>query len=79
MAPLQKAFDELDVRVVWGETVALNRASQRVMENVGMSVTQNLATPEDMLKVEGRTSAATGMGSPRSSGSGGGSPTRSEH
>ena len=52
-ALLTKAFAELDVRVVWGETMALNRASQHVMEKVGMVVTQTLETPEDMLAVEG--------------------------
>ena len=52
-AMLTMAFTDLDVRVVWGETMALNRASQRVMEKVGMTVTQELATPEDMLAVEG--------------------------
>lgn len=52
-ALLSKAFTELDVRVVWGATMALNRASQHVMEKVGMTVTQALTTPEDMLAVEG--------------------------
>ena len=52
-ALLVKAFNDLDVRMVWGETMALNRASQKVMEKVGMVVTQDLETPEDMLAVEG--------------------------
>ena len=52
-ALLAKAFTDLDVRMVWGETMALNRASQKVMEKVGMVVTQDLETPEDMLAVEG--------------------------
>ena len=52
-ALIAKAFTELDVRVVWGETMALNRPSQRVMEKVGMAVTEALETPEDMLAVEG--------------------------
>jgi RimJ/RimL family protein N-acetyltransferase len=52
-ALLSKAFTDLDVRVVWGATMALNRASQHVMEKVGMTVAQTLATPEDMLAVEG--------------------------
>ena len=52
-ALLAKAFTGLDVRMVWGETMALNRASQHVMEKVGMVVTQTLETPEDMLAVEG--------------------------
>ena len=52
-ALLAKAFTDLDVRMVWGETMALNRSSQKVMEKVGMVVTQDLETPEDMLAVEG--------------------------
>jgi RimJ/RimL family protein N-acetyltransferase len=52
-ALLAKAFTDLDVRMVWGETMALNRASQKVMEKVGMVVTQEVQTPEDMLAVEG--------------------------
>ena len=52
-ALLAKAFTELDVRMVWGETMALNLTSQRVMEKVGMVVTQDLETPEDMMAVEG--------------------------
>lgn len=52
-ALLAKAFTDLDVRVVWGATMALNRPSQRVMEKVGMTVAQTLPTPEDMLAVEG--------------------------
>lgn len=51
-ALLGKAFSELDVRVVWGATMFLNRASQKVMEKVGMTVTQTLDTPDDMLGVE---------------------------
>jgi RimJ/RimL family protein N-acetyltransferase len=51
-ALLAKAFSELDVRVVWGATMFLNRASQNVMEKVDMTVTQTLETPEDMLAVE---------------------------
>jgi RimJ/RimL family protein N-acetyltransferase len=52
-ALLHKAFAELDVRVVWGETMALNLPSQKVMEKLGMTVTEQLETPEDMLMVEG--------------------------
>lgn len=52
-ALIEKAFTDLDVRVVWGATMALNRASQHVMEKVGMTVTEELGTPEDMLAVEG--------------------------
>lgn len=52
-ALLDKAFTELDVRVVWGATMYLNRASQKVMEKVDMTVAETLDTPEDMLMVEG--------------------------
>jgi RimJ/RimL family protein N-acetyltransferase len=52
-ALLTKAFTDLDVRVVWGETMALNRTSQRVMEKVGMTVARPVETPEDMMTVEG--------------------------
>jgi len=52
-ALVSKAFTDLDVRVVWGATMALNTASQHVMEKVGMSVTEVLETPDDMLAVEG--------------------------
>ena len=52
-ALLVKAFTELDVRVVWGETMALNLPSQKVMEKVGMTVATTVDTPEDMLMVEG--------------------------
>lgn len=52
-ALLVRAFTELDVRVVWGETMALNLPSQKVMDKVGMTVTQTVDTPEDMMMVEG--------------------------
>lgn len=52
-ALLERAFAGLGVRVVRGATMGLNRASQRVMEKVGMTVAEQLATPEDMLAVEG--------------------------
>ncbi|KQY23600.1 GCN5 family acetyltransferase [Cellulomonas sp. Root485] len=52
-ALVDKAFSELDVQVVWGATMSLNRASQKVMEKVDMTVTETLATPDDMLAVEG--------------------------
>lgn len=52
-ALLDKAFTELDVRVVWGATMFLNRASQKVMEKVDMTVAEKLDTPDDMLMVEG--------------------------
>ena len=52
-ALLRKAFTELDVRLVWGDTMSLNLPSQRVMEKLGMTVAETLPTPDDMLTVEG--------------------------
>ncbi|ROS23739.1 GNAT family N-acetyltransferase [Cellulomonas sp. PhB150] len=52
-ALLTKAFTELDVRTVWGETMSLNVPSQHVMEKVGMVVVRDVETPEDMMAVEG--------------------------
>ena len=51
-ALLAKAFTELDVRLVWGETMCVNLPSQRVMEKVGMTVADSIPTPDDMLMVE---------------------------
>ena len=51
-ALLEKAFTELDVRLVWGATMSRNLPSQHVMEKVGMKVARTLATPDDMLMVE---------------------------
>jgi len=52
-ALLDKAFSQLDVRVVWGATMAVNLASRKVMEKIGMTVAGPLPTPEDMQLVEG--------------------------
>lgn len=52
-ALLRKAFTELDVRSVWGETMSANVPSQKVMEKVGMQVAKKIPTPDDMLMVEG--------------------------
>lgn len=52
-ALVDKGFSELGVSTVWGETMALNLSSQRVMEKVGMSVVKSLPTPDDMQGVEG--------------------------
>lgn len=48
-----KAFMELHVRLVWGATMSVNLPSQKVMEKVGMTLAKTLATPDDMLMVEG--------------------------
>lgn len=52
-ALLAKAFTGLDVRLVWGETMCVNRPSQKVMEKVGMTVARSIPTPDDMLEVDG--------------------------
>lgn len=52
-AVLDKGFSELGLRVVWGETMAVNVASQKVMEKVGMSVVEEIPTPQSMQAVEG--------------------------
>lgn len=51
-ALLAKAFTELDVRLVWGETMCVNRPSQKVMEKAGMTIAKSIPTPDDMLEVE---------------------------
>ena len=52
-ALLSKGFSELGLQVVWGETMAVNLASQKVMEKVGMSVAEEIPTPDDMRRVVG--------------------------
>ena len=52
-ALLGKAFVELDVRLVWGETMFTNLPSQNVMEKVGMTVAEAIPTPDDMTMIEG--------------------------
>lgn len=52
-ALVDKGFSELGVSTVWGETMASNVSSQRVMEKVGMSVVEAIPTPDDMRGVEG--------------------------
>lgn len=52
-ALLDKAFTELDVRIVWGEPMSVNEGSRKVMEAVGMTVMHTLDTPPDMLMIEG--------------------------
>ncbi|WP_308191924.1 GNAT family N-acetyltransferase [Kitasatospora humi] len=52
-ALLDKGFTELGVRKVWAATMALNSASRRVMEKVGMAFAHTLPTPDDMQMVEG--------------------------
>ena len=52
-ALLHKGFSELGLRVVWAETMAVNVASQKVMKKIGMSVVEEIPTPDDMRAVEG--------------------------
>ncbi len=52
-ALLNKAFTELDVRLVWGATMSVNHSSQKVMAKLGMTVAGAIPTPEDMQMVEG--------------------------
>jgi RimJ/RimL family protein N-acetyltransferase len=52
-ALLAKAFTELGVRVVWGETMSVNEGSRKVMDKLGMAVTETADVPEDMQMIEG--------------------------
>ncbi|MFF3446416.1 GNAT family N-acetyltransferase [Streptomyces sp. NPDC002667] len=52
-ALLGKAFTELGVRVVWAETMTVNEGSRNVMKKLDMTLTDTLATPPDMMMVEG--------------------------
>lgn len=52
-ALLEKAFTELNVRLVWGATMCVNLPSQKVMEKAGMTLAESIPTPDDMLMVEG--------------------------
>lgn len=52
-ALLVKAFTDLDVRVVWGETMVVNRGSRNVMEKLAMTLAETIPTPPDMEMVEG--------------------------
>ncbi|WP_339133933.1 GNAT family N-acetyltransferase [Streptomyces sp. f51] len=52
-ALLGKAFTELGVRVVWAETMTVNEGSRNVMKKLGMTFTDTLTTPPDMVMVEG--------------------------
>ncbi|NUS23821.1 MAG: GNAT family N-acetyltransferase [Streptomyces sp.] len=52
-ALLAKAFTELGVRMVWAETMAVNRGSRNVMEKLGMTFTDATPTPSGMERVEG--------------------------
>ena len=53
LALLGKSFMELGVRLVWGETMCVNRASRKVMEKVGMTFATATSTPPEMMMIEG--------------------------
>ncbi|MGZ0231337.1 GNAT family N-acetyltransferase [Streptomyces sp. CPS1] len=52
-ALLAKAFTELGVRMVWAETMSVNRGSRNVMQKLDMSFADTIPTPPDMETVEG--------------------------
>lgn len=52
-ALLAKGFGELGIRTVWAETMTVNRPSRNVMEKLGMTLTESIPTPDDMMAVEG--------------------------
>ena len=52
-ALLHKAFGELGLQRVYGDTMAVNTGSQRVMAKAGMRVVAELPTPDGMERVEG--------------------------
>ncbi len=53
LALLDKGFSELSLHAVWAETMAVNLASQRVLEKIGMSVLAPIPTPDTMQGVVG--------------------------
>lgn len=52
-ALLGKAFTGLGVRMVWAETMTVNRNSRNVMEKLAMTLADTIPTPADMEMVEG--------------------------
>ncbi|MFJ6079947.1 GNAT family N-acetyltransferase [Streptomyces sp. NPDC092369] len=52
-ALLDKAFAGLGLRMVWAETMTLNRGSRNVMQKLGMTLAETVPTPPDMEMVEG--------------------------
>ncbi|MEU8794331.1 GNAT family N-acetyltransferase [Streptomyces sp. NPDC048643] len=52
-ALLAKAFTELDVRMVWAETMAVNHGSRNVMKKLDMTLATAIPTPADMEMIEG--------------------------
>ena len=52
-ALLAKAFTELDVRMVWAETMTVNRRSRHIMEKLDMTLAATVPVPPDMEMIEG--------------------------
>ena len=52
-ALLGKAFTQLSVRMVWADTMTVNRGSRHVMEKLGMTLVDTIPTPPDMEMIEG--------------------------
>ncbi|MFJ9036894.1 GNAT family N-acetyltransferase [Streptomyces sp. NPDC102406] len=52
-ALLAKAFTEFGLRMVWAETMSVNRSSRHVMEKLDMTLRQSVPVPDDMRMVEG--------------------------
>ncbi|MFH8737950.1 GNAT family N-acetyltransferase [Streptomyces sp. NPDC017964] len=52
-ALLGKAFTGLGVRMVWAETMAVNRGSRNIMEKLEMTLADTIPAPPDMKMVEG--------------------------
>ena len=52
-ALLGKAFTQLGVRLVWAETMTVNRRSRNIMEKLRMTLVDSIPTPPDMEAIEG--------------------------
>lgn len=52
-ALLDKGFAGLGLRMIWAETMTVNRGSRNVMEKLRMTLTETIPTPPDMEMVEG--------------------------
>ncbi|MDX2546457.1 GNAT family N-acetyltransferase [Streptomyces sp. WI04-05B] len=52
-ALLEKAFTELGVRIVWAETMSVNRGSRNIMEKLEMTLVGTIPTPSGMEMIEG--------------------------
>ncbi|WP_091672389.1 GNAT family N-acetyltransferase [Micromonospora auratinigra] len=50
---LHKAFTQLGVRMVWADTMTVNRGSRKIMEKVGMSFVGSVPLPADMVMIDG--------------------------